>query len=330
MSAGHFKKRISIMDSDVIRLRPLGPRRKDPTAAERQRRYRQKRKRNVTRRDVTADTSSPVIAEHVQTVVAPVGAVIPNDFSDNITVRPYGRRPFGVTFSATVSALALATVSAGFSITGMTSIFVGSFWPVVAMGVALESSKLSAVAWLARYRSTAPWRLRTALVALVAVLMALNAIGAYGFLARAHIGHAVDGDVAAAGLAADIDARISMQSGVVADLDRRIAQIDGAVEKATAKGRTKSAMELAADQRKARNELVAQRTGEAKTLAALQVERAKADGARRKVEADLGPVRYLATLLGANDDDVLRWFILVVALLLDPAAALLLAAATRR
>jgi hypothetical protein len=46
------------------------------------------------------------------------------------------------------------------------------------------------------------------------------------------------------------------------------------------------------------------------------------------VEADLGPVRYLATLLGAGDQDVMRWFILVVALLLDPAAVLLLLAAS--
>ena len=52
-------------------------------------------------------------------------------------------------------------------------------------------------------------------------------------------------------------------------------------------------------------------------------------GERRKAEAALGPVRYLATLLGASDQDVLRYFILVVALLLDPAAVLLLLAATR-
>jgi hypothetical protein len=31
-------------------------------------------------------------------------------------------------------------------------------------------------------------------------------------------------------------------------------------------------------------------------------------------------VKYLATLLGAADEVVLRWFILVAALLLDPAA----------
>jgi hypothetical protein len=33
------------------------------------------------------------------------------------------------------------------------------------------------------------------------------------------------------------------------------------------------------------------------------------DGERRKVEADLGPVKYLATLLGRPDEDVLRLFI---------------------
>jgi hypothetical protein len=41
-------------------------------------------------------------------------------------------------------------------------------------------------------------------------------------------------------------------------------------------------------------------------------------------------VRYLATLLGADRENVLRWFILVVALLLDPAAVLLLLAASAR
>jgi hypothetical protein len=45
-------------------------------------------------------------------------------------------------------------------------------------------------------------------------------------------------------------------------------------------------------------------------------------------EADLGPVKYLATPLGADSETALQWFVLVVALLLDPAAVLLLLAAT--
>jgi hypothetical protein len=51
--------------------------------------------------------------------------------------------------------------------------------------------------------------------------------------------------------------------------------------------------------------------------------------ASKAVEADLGPVRYLATLIGSTNERTLRWFILAVALLLDPAAVLLLLAATR-
>jgi hypothetical protein len=87
-------------------------------------------------------------------------------------------------------------------------------------------------------------------------------------------------------------------------------------------------MALAEQQRKTRGELAAEGVREGKVLATLQVEKAGVDGERRKVEADLGPVRYLATLLGAADQDVLQYFILVVALLLDPTAVLLLLVAT--
>src|SRR5215470_8445261 len=295
-------------DATITELRPSpakgeAPSRKDRTAAERQRRRRQRKR--VTR---------PVTPSPAVTVTSVTPPITP------------------VTVCTTVAALALATVSAGFSITAMTAVFVGAFWPVIGMGVALELGKLSAVAWLGRAGCAVhPARpLKTAVVVLVGVLMALNAVGAYGFLAKAHISHALAGDVAVVGRNADIEARLSVQAVVLADIDRRIAQIDSAVEKATSKGRTASAMALADQQRKTRAELVAQRTSEAKTLAGLQVEKAGIEGERRTVEADLGPVRYLATLLGAGDQDVLRYFILVVALLLDPAAVLLLLAATRR
>jgi hypothetical protein len=192
----------------------------------------------------------------------------------------------------------------------------------------LEAGKLRAVALLGMGRGSR--RLRAALVVMVGILMGLNAVGAYGYLAKAHIEHAVAGEVTTLARNADVEARLGVQAGVVADLDRRTAQIDSAVEKSTEKGRTGSAMALADQQRKTRTDLVAQHTNEAKELATLKVEKATADGERAKVEADLGPVKYLATLLGRPDEDVLRWFILVVALLLDPAAVLLLLAASAR
>jgi hypothetical protein len=60
----------------------------------------------------------------------------------------------------------------------------------------------------------------------------------------------------------------------------------------------------------------------------LQVEKASIQDQRKVAEADLGPVRYLATLLGADSEAASRWFVLVPGLLLDPAAVLLLLAAT--
>jgi len=223
-------------------------------------------------------------------------------------------------------ALAMATVSAGFSIVGLTSVFVGAFGPVVALGVVLEAGKLRAVALIGMGRGSR--RLRLFLVAAVATLMGLNAVGAYGFLAKAHIAAAVAGETAVAVRIADIDGRIAEQNATLADIDRQLSQIDGAINKALEKGRTNAAMALANDQRHNRSELEVNRQAAGKVLVDLKVEKARIEGDRKTVEADLGPVKYLATLLGTDSESALRVFILVVAMLLDPLAVLLLLAAT--
>jgi hypothetical protein len=223
-----------------------------------------------------------------------------------------------------VAALSLATCSAAFSISGLTAIFAGATVAVVSLGIAFEIGKLSAVAWLGQRNGSLA--LRVALIALVTVLMVLNSIGVYGFLSRSHIEHALAGDLVVASKAADVDARVTLQASVLADLDHRIGQVDAAVEKTTERGHGKAALDLANEQRKNRADLVASRTKEATALASLKVEKAAIDGQHKAVEADLGPVRYLATLVGATDEQTMRWFILVVALLLDPAAVLLLLA----
>jgi hypothetical protein len=163
----------------------------------------------------------------------------------------------------------------------------------------------------------------------VTALVVLNAIGAYGFLSQAHIQHALAGNVRVASEAAEIDARIAVQTGVVADLDRRIGQIDAAVDTATQHDRVNAAMAIADQKRKIRADIAAVRVVEGKVLAALLIEKARIDGERREVEADLGPVRYISALIGVSDEVVMRWFILAVALVLDPAAVLLLLAASR-
>ena len=125
-----------------------------------------------------------------------------------------------------------------------------------------------------------------------------------------------------------INGRIAEQNATLADIDRKLSQIDGAINTALEKGRTNAAMALANDQRHNRSELEVNRQAAGKVLVDLKVEKARIEGDRKTVEADLGPVKYLATLLGTDSESALRVFILVVAMLLDPLAVLLLLAAT--
>jgi len=229
-----------------------------------------------------------------------------------------------------VVAVALGCVSAAFSIDGLAAVFAGAFWPVIIMGAVLEAGKLVSVAWLGHHWCTAPRPLRAVLVAGVTRLMVINAIGVFGFLTRAHLDHAVAGDLVVAGHAAEVDARLAVQTNVVADLDRRIAQIDAAIEEATRRGRTNGAMTLAGEQRKLRSELGTTRQREAQALGAMQVEMAAVEGERRRVAADVGPLRYLAELAGGPGADIehaVQLLTLGLLIVLDPMAVVLLLAA---
>jgi hypothetical protein len=235
-----------------------------------------------------------------------------------------------VKLAAFIVALALACVSAAFFIDGLTAIFAGAFWPVITMGAALEAGKLVAAAWLTEHWNSAPSLLRLILIAMIGVLMSLNAVGVFGFLTRAHLDHMAAMDLALADRTADTEARLAIQGQTVADLDRRIAQIDAAIEEATRLGRPVGAMTIAYQKRRDRADIVAARQREAQTLASLQIDKAKIDGQRRRVEADVGPVRYLAELIGTPATDLerpVRLLTLALVAVLDPLAVALLLAA---
>lgn len=227
-----------------------------------------------------------------------------------------------------IAAMMLAIVSGGYSIFGMASIFTGAMFPVIGMGVALEIGKLAAVSWFGANRGGNV--LRSALFGLVGVLMCLNAIGAYGFLARAHIGQQLNSELGTMGKQAETTAKLDGVKAQINDLDKQIAQIDDAIAKATSKGQVRGAVDIANAQRKTRDTLGKQRAQAMADFTKLQVEAATVAGEQKLAAADLGPALYLATLMGVDPEAMLRAFILLVAVLLDPAAVLLLMAATSR
>jgi uncharacterized membrane protein YecN with MAPEG domain len=294
--------------------------------------------RTTVRRRLNAWEAAGYLVVDDRSVAAagPTGWPITRAAARSATVEPaagHAQKSWSwINTAAFLAAVAIACVSSSLSIFGLTAIFAAAFWPVAIMGATLEVGRLVTAAWLSRYWHSTPRILKWALTAMVLVLMGITSMGVFGFLSKAHIDRQVEVDVHLADEAAVIDGQISIQAAVVADFDRRLSQIDLAIEEAARRGRSISAMSLASQERKGRTELAAGRQKEAQGLAELRVRRAGVDGEGKRLAAEVGPVRYLAQLLGGPEADLegaVRLLTLTISALFDPLAVLLLIAATR-
>jgi hypothetical protein len=308
------------MTDNITALRPKGAK-SDPTSAQRQARYRKKRKGIVT---VPAISATPApIAHH--SPPPQEGRDIPP-----VTVPRNGNATIDV--AAYTAAVALAAAAAFFSIKGMVVIFPGTPTAVIVMAVAMEAAKLITAGWLARrWRSTA-WVWRGILVALVAGLALINAAGVYAQLVSAHVGERGATTSAIETQDAALAARIEVAVHNVADLDRRLNQIDTAIEEAGKRGKTNAALSAIDGQRKARAELSGQRQREGEVLADLKAERAALGAKGKQLETESAPIRYVAELLGTDTDSerAIRWLIALMVLCCDSLAIALTAAASTR
>ena len=240
--------------------------------------------------------------------------------------REYTSRAF-----ALVAALALATVAAYFSVTGMAEIFPGDPVAVMVFAGTMEAGKLVIAGWLAAHWRRVGWSMRAVLVTLVAGLALINAAGVFGKLVEAHVSVAASSRSSVTERIEALDARVKAQSAAVADLDSRVAQIDRAVDESTRRGRVTRALDIATQQRVTRDGLDTQRQAATATLVGLQAQRAALAGERVRIEASTGPIQYLALMVGTAPEDAVRWLILLMVLCCDPAAiALTVAAAGSR
>jgi hypothetical protein len=226
------------------------------------------------------------------------------------------------------AALALATVAAYFSVTGMAEIFPGALVAVMVLAATMEAGKLVIAGWLAAHWRRVGWKMRSIMVALVAGLALINAAGVFGKLVEAHVSVAASARSGVTERIEALDARVTAQTATVADLDNRVAQIDRAVDESTRRGRVTRAINIATQQRVTRDGLDAQRQAATATLVGLQAQRAALAGERFRIEASTGPIQYLAMMAGATPEAAVRWLILLMVLCCDPAAIALTVAAT--
>ena len=234
--------------------------------------------------------------------------------------------------------LTLSAVAAYYSVMGLIAIFSTAVIPIAIMGTVLEASKLVSASWLYRNWSTIPKLLKLYFTTAVIVLMLLTSMGIFGYLSKAHLDQAVpSGDVAAK--LSIVDEKIKTAKENIDANRKALKQMDEAVDQIMARsqdeaGATKASA-LRKQQSRERTALFSSIEAEQKTIATLNEQRAPIAAEVRKVDAEVGPIKYIAALIyGDNIDDTLleksvRIVILLIVFVFDPLAVLLLIAANR-
>jgi len=235
-----------------------------------------------------------------------------------------------------LTALTISGVAAYYSIIGLTAIFAAAFWPIVIMGSVLEAGKLVTSVWLKKYWDQANWQLKTYLTSAVVILMLVTSMGIFGFLSKAHMDQGVPtGDITAQ--VNLFDEKIKTQRDNIESNRKALAQMDATVDQTIGRSTTEQGATNAANlrrrQRRERGALQNEIAVAQKAIAKLNEERAPIASQLRKVEAEVGPIKYIAALVyGDNPDQNLlekavRWVIIILVLVFDPLAIALILAA---
>jgi hypothetical protein len=234
-------------------------------------------------------------------------------------------------------ALSLSVIAAYYSIAGLAAIFAAAVIPIVVMGSILELGKVVVTLWLHEYWRQCRFLMKMYLVPAVAVLMLVTSMGIFGFLSKAHSDQSlVSGDVQSKIAVYDEKIKVSQDN---IDVNRKaLKQLDEAVDQVMGRSSSETgadkAVAIRKSQAKERTRLLAEIAAEQKTISDLRQERAPIAAEVRKVEAEVGPIKYIATLIYGDNPDAnllekaVTWVIMLLVIVFDPLAIMMLLAAT--
>jgi hypothetical protein len=234
------------------------------------------------------------------------------------------------------TALALSACAAYYSIMGLVAIFAAAAIPIFIMGSLLEISKLVVASWIYQNWKEVPRLMKYYFTSALVILMLLTSMGIFGYLSKAHLDQAIPtGDVSAK--LALIDEKIKTEKENINANRKELTQLDAQVDQTLSRTTEASGADRSIAIRRAQQKdrvRILNEIGAAQTkIAKFNEERAPIASEVRKVEAEVGPIKYIAALLyGDNPEtDVLekavRWVIILIVMVFDPLAVLLLVAA---
>lgn len=240
-----------------------------------------------------------------------------------------------IAYLSLLSGLTVSAVAEFYSIMGLIAIFAAAPIPIIIMGVSLGISKLVATVWLKTNWTRAPILIRTYLSIAIGILMLITSMGIFGFLSKAHSDQSlVSGDVQAKISVYDEKIKTSKEN---IDANRKILkQLDDGVDqvmgRSTSETGADKAVAIRKSQQKERARLQAEIQTEQKTISRLNEEAAPIRAEVRKVEAEVGPIKYIAQLIYSDNPDAnvlekaVTWVIIIIVAVFDPLAVIMLLA----
>ena len=237
-----------------------------------------------------------------------------------------------VAYLALISGLSVSAVAVYYSVAGLTSIFSAAVIPIIIMGISLEIGKIIATVWLKQNWKIAPFSIKAYLCLAVVLLMIITSMGIFGFLSKAHSDQTM--------VSSEIQSRIAVYDEKIKtekeniDANRKmLKQLDESVDQIMARSSDEKGADKAVAVRKAqqkdRSRIGQEITESQKHISALNDERAPIAAEVRKVESEVGPIKYIAAFVyGGTDPSILEravtWVILLIIVVFDPLALILL------
>ena len=231
--------------------------------------------------------------------------------------------------------LAISGVAAWYSIVGLMAIFAAAKIPIAIMGAVLEVGKLLTASWLYQFWDKTNTLLKSYFTVAVVVLMFITSMGIFGFLSKAHMDQTLTvGDNSL--LIERIDRKIEREKVKITDAETVVAQLDKTVQVLIDYDRIRgesgaiAVRESQNEERATLSNIIDQAYSKIDTLS---VEKLELDKEQLELEAEVGPIKYIAAFIYGDELDktllerAVRWIIITIIFVFDPLAVLLIVAA---
>lgn len=206
-----------------------------------------------------------------------------------------------------LTTFAVAASAAYFSVYGLAHLFTGALIPVIIMGSALEAGKLVAASFLYRYSKVINKALKAYLSLAILILMVITSMGIFGFLTAAYQQDTLP--------LAEMQEKIALYEQEQTQLTERRNQIDKQIADVGpnyVRAKQRLVKEFA-DERKAIDARLEELTPELQQLKTQHV----------NVKAKVGPIMFIAEVMGKDPSTAVFWFVIILISVFDPLAVAL-------